>query len=162
MIREIHNEDINDCVNVITTSFQTVADEFGFTRENSPRFTAFATNEERLRWWMNEEKRPMYGYYEGDKLIGYYNLQMSDNQECELGSLSVLPEYRHKGIGRKLLQDALQKAKALSCTKMKLGIVEENQVLRKWYEQNGFTHTGTVKYDFFPFTCGYMEQDLDR
>jgi len=21
-------------------------------------------------------------------------------------------------------------------------------------------HTGTVKFDFFPFTCGYMEKEL--
>ena len=160
MIREIHNEDIKDCVKVITTSFQTVADEFGFTRENAPRFVAFATNEDMLRRWMDEEKRPMYGYYEEDVMIGYYNLKISNDQECELGSLSVLPEYRHQGIGVKLLQDAIQKAKDLSCAKMKLSIVEENYVLRRWYEQNGFTHTGTEKYDFFPFTCGYMERDL--
>ena len=43
---------------------------------------------------------------------------------------------------------------------MILSIVEENTVLRKWYEENGFTHTGTKKFDFFPFTCGYMERDL--
>ena len=161
MIREIHAEDISDCVKIITTSFQTVADEFGFTRENAPRFTAFATDEERLRWWMNEEKRPMYGYYEGDKLVGYYNLQISDDQECELGSLSVLPEYRHQGIGERLLKHAMDTAREHRCKVMTLSIVEENTVLRQWYEQNGFTHTGTVKYDFFPFTCGYMEQDFE-
>ena len=42
-----------------------------------------------------------------------------------------------------------------------LGIVEENRVLRKWYERNGAVHTGTEKYDFFPFTCGYMKIPLD-
>ena len=40
------------------------------------------------------------------------------------------------------------------------GFTRENAVLRKWYESKGFLHTGTVKYDFFPFTCGYMEKDL--
>ena len=35
-------------------------------------------------------------------------------------------------------------------------IVEENTVLRKWYERNGAVHIGTEKFDFFPFTCGYM------
>ena len=24
----------------------------------------------------------------------------------------------------------------------------------------GFKHIGTKKFDFFPFTCGYMEKDL--
>ena len=39
---------------------------------------------------------------------------------------------------------------------MRLSIVEENSRLRKWYEQNGAVHTGTKKFEFFPFTCGYM------
>ena len=28
---------------------------------------------------------------------------------------------------------------------MHIGIIEENQVLRKWYEAYGFVHTGTEK-----------------
>lgn len=43
---------------------------------------------------------------------------------------------------------------------MNIGIVEENIVLRSWYEKYGFVHTGTEKFDFFPFTCGYMEKQL--
>ena len=48
MIKEIDKSEIAECVNVIRKSFQTVADEFGFTVENAPRFTAFATTEEWL------------------------------------------------------------------------------------------------------------------
>ena len=48
MIREIRREDIPECVRVIRRSFQSVADEFGFTPENAPRFVAFATDENRL------------------------------------------------------------------------------------------------------------------
>ena len=32
---------------------------------------------------------------------------------------------------------------------MNIGIVEENAVLRSWYEKYGFVHTGAEKYDFF-------------
>lgn len=93
------------------------------------------------------------------RMVGYYNLMIKD-KECEIGSLSVLPEYRHKLIGRTLLEDSLSKASEYGCTIMKLSIVEENRILRKWYEDQGFVHTGTVKYDFFPFTCGYLEREL--
>ncbi len=48
MIREVTACDIAECVSVIRRSFQTVADDFGFTEENAPRFTAFAATEERL------------------------------------------------------------------------------------------------------------------
>ena len=43
---------------------------------------------------------------------------------------------------------------------MNIGIVEENIKLRKWYEANGAEHIGTKKFDFFPFTCGYMRKEI--
>ena len=46
------------------------------------------------------------------------------------------------------------------CKLINIGIVEENKQLRKWYEQNGAVHTGTKKFDFFPFTCGYMVKEI--
>lgn len=160
MIREIKQEDIAQCVDVIRRSFMTVADEFGFTEENASRFTAFATDENRINWHLNGEHRPMYGYFEGEKLVGYYSLMVKGDGECELNNLCVLPEYRHKKIGFELLEDAFSKVVQLNCTKVNIGIVEENTVLRAWYEKYGFVHIGTEKYDFFPFTCGYMEKDI--
>ena len=159
MIKKLTEADFDEAINVICTSFLTVAEEFNFTKENAPAFTAFATDKNKLRTWMFEQDRPMYGYFDDGKMIGYYNLMIKD-KECELGSLSVLPEYRHKSIGRTLLEDSLSKASEYGCTVMKLSIVEENTVLRKWYEDQGFIHTGTIKYDFFPFTCGYLEKSL--
>ena len=59
MIEEVNEKDICECVNVIRVSFATVADEFGFTAENAPKFTAFATTEERLKWHLFGEHRCM-------------------------------------------------------------------------------------------------------
>ncbi|MBO4928424.1 MAG: GNAT family N-acetyltransferase [Clostridiales bacterium] len=188
MIRKITKEDIKECVRVITESFMTVADELGFTKENAPRFTAFATTEERLMYHLEVEKRPMYGFFSdegsdggsdngssgfgngsGDgsadnagsgQLLGYYSLAKQSETEWELNNLCVLPKCRHDGIGDVLLQDAFAKVKELGGTKMNIGIVEENKRLRSWYESKGFVHTGTKKFDFFPFTCGYMEKQL--
>lgn len=160
MIKEMQEKDIAECVNVIKKSFLTVADEFGYTIENAPRFTAFATTKDRLQYQLKIEHRPMYAYYDNDKIIGYYSLALQDNHECELNNLCVLPEYRHKHIGAKLLEDVYTKAKIRGAKKINIGIVEENTVLRKWYEDHGFVHIGTKKFDFFPFTCGYMEKKI--
>ena len=162
MIKEIDKSEIAECVNVIKKSFQTVADEFGFTIENAPRFTAFATTEEKLLNQFEYEHRLMVAFYDdgNGKILGYYSLQYLENSECELSNLCVLPEFRHKKIGESLLDDAVARARSSNCTKMKISIVEENKVLRKWYEAHGFIHTNTEKYDFFPFTCGYMERKL--
>lgn len=160
MIKSLEQKDITECVKVIRESFLTVAQEFGFTAENASRFTAFATTEERLNWHLNGEHRPMYAFYDNGVIVGYYSLFLQDNSECELNNLCVLPDHRHQGIGEELLKHAFEAAKELNCTKMNIGIVEENQQLRKWYEEFGFVHVGTQKFDFFPFTCGYMEKGL--
>ncbi len=160
MIKAIEQNNITECVSVIRESFATVAREFGITEQNAPRFTAYATDARRIEWHLNREHRPMYGFWDEGKLVGYYSLLIQENQECELNNLCVLPVYRHKKIGHQLLEHAFQIAQNLNCRKMNIGIVEENQVLRKWYEGYGFVHVKTEKYDFFPFTCGYLAKEL--
>lgn len=163
MIKEINENDIAECVDVIRKSFYTVAEELGFTIDNAPNFTAFATTQDRLLNQFKNERRQMYVYCDNNgKIIGYYSLELQDHNQCELNNLCVLPQYRHKHIGADLLADACLKAKKAGCKKINIGIVEENKVLRKWYEENGFIHTGTKKFDFFPFTCGYMEMGLEQ
>lgn len=157
MIQPVKHNDIRECVDVIKESFLTVANEFGITPDNAPRFTAFATTEQRLSWQLNNEKRPMFAFVLNGNIVGYYSLLIKENGECELNNLCVLPQCRHEGIGGQLLLHSFETAKGLGCSKMNIGIVEENQVLRKWYETFGFSHIGTQKFDFFPFTCGYME-----
>lgn len=160
MIKAVEIKDIPECVELICKSFKTIADEFGFTIENAPRFTAFATTEDKLKWQLTVEKRPMYAFYDNGVIVGYYSILLQDNNECELNNLCVLPGFRHKGIGKALLDNAFSTAKELGCVKINIGIVEENIVLRKWYELFGFVHKGKEKFEFFPFTCGYMEKQL--
>lgn len=160
MINEVKEKDIIECVNLIKESFKTVADELRFTEENAPGFTAFSMTEDKLKKQLLEEKRTMYAYYDEENIVGYYSILLQQNNECELNNLCVSPAYRHKGVGEELLHNAFKVAKKLDCVKMNIGIVEENVRLRKWYESFGFIHTGTQKFDFFPFTCGYMEKEI--
>ena len=160
VIRRASLEELPECVRVIRDSFKTVADRYGITEANAPRFTAFATTEDRLRYHMLVEKRPMYVYLRDGKIVGYYSLALLSDDDTELNNLSVLPEYRHQGIGEKLLMNALNYASSLGRAKMKIGIVNENTILGKWYENFGFVRTGEQKFDFFPFTCGYLERKL--
>jgi len=158
MIREVKKEDLPACVQVIRQSFATVAEEFGFTPENAPRFTAFAATEDRLGWQF-AHGRPMVALWKENRMAGYYSLEVKETT-CELNNLCVLPDYRHGGIGKVLLQNAFVRAKAAGCHTMHIGIVAENLRLRKWYEENGFVYKREEKFDFFPFTCGYMEKVL--
>ena len=161
MIRQMEKQEIPRCVRVIREAFATVAEEFGFTRENAPRFTAFATDEERLRWHLEQEHRPMYVFCEERQIVGYYSLALLKDGTIELNNLAVIPAYRHRGIGKRLLTHAFEEAGRRGCAVMRVGIVKENKVLRRWYEENGFVHTGTEKFDFFPFTCGYLRREIE-
>ena len=160
MIRAVRREEIPACVSLIKRSFQTVADDLGFTRENAPGFTAFAVTEERLLWQLDGERRPMYVDEDAGVLCGYYSLQIREDHQCELSNLAVLPGHRHRGIGTRLLEHACSVARDHGCRLMHIGIVEENAQLRRWYEDHGAVHVGTRKYDFFPFTCGYMRKEV--
>lgn len=159
MIRQIKKEEIPECVNVIKDSFLTVASEFGITQENAPRYVAFSTTEERLLWQFNEGY-PMFAYFNNHKIIGYYSLKMQENNECELNNLCVLKEFRHKSVGKELLEHAFINAKNHGCKQMNIGITEENVKLKNWYMSQGFIHIGIKKFDAFPFTSGYLKKEL--
>lgn len=160
MIQDISRDDIPECVEVIRKSFLTVAREFGFTPENAPRFTGFVMCRELLEGQFSDPNRKMFGYFEAGSLLGYCSILLLEDKKCELNNLAVLPNSRHKGIGRALMAHAQGAARELGCEKLILSLVEENQLLRGWYEEQGFLHTGTKKFDHLPFTSGYMEKAL--
>lgn len=87
---------------------------------------------------------------------------MSINDDSvELNNLAVLPEYRYLGIGEELVDYAITYSKnILGANKIKIGIVEENTILKEWYEKIGFVHTGTKKFEHLPFTVGFMEIEI--
>lgn len=160
MIRLVTDKDLSICADVIRESFETVAREFQITQENAPYYVAFSLTPDKLKEQFADGRLMMVFCDEENKIVGYYSLCMLNNWECELNNLCVLPEYRNCGIGGQLLNHAFDEAKKAGCVKMNIGIVDENIVLRKWYEKYGAYHLESKKYDFFPFTCGYMEKVL--
>lgn len=159
MIKQIDKTHLEECVRVIQNSFITVAEEFNITKENAPSYVVFATSIDKLEKQLSDG-RLMYAYFNDNKIIGYYSLVLNESR-CEINNLCVLPEYRHGSIGKSLLEHALEKAKEQGCTKIEISIVEENEKLKMWYEKFGFKQTYIKKYDFFPFTCGYMEKAIE-
>ncbi|MCL2813792.1 MAG: GNAT family N-acetyltransferase [Oscillospiraceae bacterium] len=163
MIKQLNPSDFSLAAKVIRASFATVAKEFGLTEENCPTHTSFSTTTEKLRknqsWgWL------MYGFFDGGNLAGHVAISkeyVPDSREAttvyEIHNLAILPEYRHKGYGKQLLEFSKNKVKELGGSKITIGIIEENTVLKNWYAANGFIHTGTKRFEQFPFTVGFME-----
>lgn len=158
-ISKATKDNLPECLQVIHRSFATVANEFGLTRENCPKHTSFiplSFLQTQMRWgWL------MYGLFEDEKIIGYMSLSKETDYIYELHNLSILPEHRHRGFGKQLLNFAQQTVKSLGGTRIRIGIIEESAVLKNWYIANGFEHVGTKKYDHLPFTSGYLEWKSD-
>ena len=155
IIKELNKSDLSLAAEVIRAGFSTVAIEFGLTEQNCPNHTSFITtdriqNHFNLGW-------PMYGLYQDKKLVGYVALLKESGGIYELHNLAVLPEYRHKGYGKQLLDYCKSRVKEQGGNKIAIGIIEENTILKYWYATNGFVHTGIKKFAHLPFAAGYME-----
>ena len=160
IIREVNKNDLNECLEVIRQSFRTVAEQFGLTKKNCPKHTSFiplSFLETQMKWgWQ------MFALHCGEKIIGYMSLSKEDEDTFALHNLAVLPDFRHNGYGKMLLDYAKDKVKSLDGSKIKIGIIEESIILKNWYIANGFVHTGTKKFDHLPFTSGYLEWEKKK
>ncbi len=160
MIRNLNKNDIPICVKLIKDSFSTVAKEFGITEDNAPSYVAFTTTEEKLLKQFNDGRLMFVCEGESGQIIGYYSLARISDTECELNNLCVAPDFRHNGIGKMLFELAEKTAKDNNFKLITFSIVEENTMLKEWYKKLGAEHIGTRKFNFFPFTCGYMRKDI--
>lgn len=151
-------EQLEICLDIIHRSFITVADDFHLTKENCPSHTAFISLENLEKQYA--QGRAMFLYEKSGEKIGYFSLK-KNSDTTELDNLAVLPSCRHLGIGREMIDFAKEYANEhLHANKLTIGIIEENTVLKKWYESLGFVHTGTKKFPHLPFTVGFMEIGL--
>ncbi len=112
----------------------------------------YSVDENKLLNQFNNGKN-MFAYFIDDRIVGYYSLSINGD-ECEINNLCVLPEYRHRNIGKELLLYAIDFAKNADIRKINISIVEENSKLKKWYSDFGFIHRGTEKFSFFYLPAG--------
>jgi len=149
MIREITKNELPACLEVIHKSFATVAEDFGFTRENCPTHTSFM---ELGKLQEEYDSGRIFGYFQNGLLIGLFVLSKREESAYKLKHLAVLPEYRHNGYGKTLLEYAKLKVKELGGNKLELGMINESTILKSWYIASGFRVTDLQKYDKLPFT----------
>ncbi|HLM09143.1 MAG TPA: GNAT family N-acetyltransferase [Thermoleophilaceae bacterium] len=62
--------------------------------------------------------------------------------ECYLAELYVVPESRGRGMGRALMETAIERARERGATYMDLGTGEDDHAARALYESLGFNNRG--------------------
>lgn len=60
--------------------------------------------------------------------------------ECYLAELYVVPERRGQGLGRALMQAAIEHARSHGADRIELGTSDDDTVARRLYESLGFTN----------------------
>ena len=155
IIKVTKAEQLPICLDIIHKSFQTVAEDLHLTRENCPGHTAFMPPE-KLRaafdglgvlCFCADIKTRLQAVFlctpqrTAQRWIIWRFYRLTDTW----GSAKT------GGLCRRLCKGPL------GSTKIQIGIVEENTVLKAWYQSQGFIHTGTKTFDHLPFTVGFME-----
>lgn len=118
------------------------------------RYLAFLEAPEIIstRAFVRENIRLDYSQFvarDGDKVVGWCDVIPQKNRSTthHVGTLGIgiIPEYRHKGVGRKLLQAAIEKAQAQGLTRIELTVRHDNLNAIALYEKMGFAHEGVKK-----------------
>jgi len=158
-IRAILSEkELKNFLHVIINSFTTVSDELGLTRETAPTNPAFITIDRLLDVY---KKIQCFGLYYKNLPIGFFGLEQSADSQLILEKLSVLPEFRHKGYGKMILDYAIKSAAAMNMAKVSIAIINENIRLKKWYMNYGFSEVRINIFPHLPFEVCFMELNLD-
>jgi len=147
---------------ILNKGFMTVALQFNLTKENVPRFPAFIAPDIIENQLNNGLK--MYGYKEKDKIIGCVGYSYYKDQIYIIERLATLPEYRHLGIGKKLI-DAMEKKIIESGGKIaEIHVVDINLKLVEWYKKLGYSE---IRVDILsdgqkklPFNSCVMNKNL--
>ncbi len=157
-LQKVHPDMFYECVNIIRNSFITVANDFNLTKENAASNPAFIEIDALDK--MYEKNIDMFVVLEDSICIGFVAIEKADNELYYMEKLAILPEYRHKGYGKKVMDFVVNYVKDKDGKKISIGIINENEILKKWYSGYGFVETETKIFKHLPFTVCLIEKKL--
>ena len=157
-ITEITKKEIQRSAEIIRQSFKTVADKFGLTKENASTNGAFLEDAKLFDEFNKGIK--MFGLFDNEIQIGFVALERHNGETFYIERLAVLPEYRHKGGGRHLMDYIKEYVKQAGGKVISIAIIYENKQLLNWYKAYGFEETGTKVFPHLPFTVCFLRLSI--
>ena len=157
-IKEITDStELKNSLKIIRKSFATVAAEQNLTRQKVPGHSAFLTWDKLLEL---QKKATLFGLFLDGTQVGFVGVEKADTDGSiyYMDKLAVLPEYRHKGYGRELVNFAVEYVKKQGGSKVSLGMIDSQTVLKQWYISLGFKEMGTKKFEHLPFIVRFMDR----
>lgn len=155
-IREVTKDELIKSAKVIRDSFKPVAIEFSPTKDNCPTHPSFT--KVRQLYKLRDRGIKLFGFFLGDRQIGFVAIEKADENLYYMEKLAVLPEYRHKNYGAELVRFVFDYIRNRGGQKLSIGIIDEHTVLKYWYKELGFKEIGTQVFNHLPFTVCFMEK----
>ncbi len=143
---------------IISRSNRDVAQQFGLTNENAAKHPSFCT-----AGWIRSDFQNGQVYFSAmadGAAAGCVAFQQPDTHTAYLNRLSVLPEFRRRGIGTALVHHIMAYAKEKNLSRISIGIIAENTRLKKWYTRLGFKDFENLKFDHLPFDVLIMDYQI--
>ena len=152
--------DFEISLKIIRESFITVADEFHLTPENCPSNPAFIDKDQLNA--LPTDFRELFLLVFQDKAAGFVGIEKSQKETGVyfIEKVAVLPEFRHKGLGKKIMQFAVEKISKNGGLRASVAIIDENKILKEWYKSLGFQEAEVKKFSHLPFTVCFMNKEL--
>ncbi len=145
---------------IISQTNMDVAEKFEITLENNPKHPSFYTKE----WVVSDIDRgeKYFLYREKGVNCGCVAFEQPNSNISYLNRLSVLPAYRHKGIGELLVKHVLEYSRTKNIQMVSIGIIAEHVLLKNWYLKLGFVEGETQHFEHLPFDVTYMSYELEN
>jgi putative acetyltransferase len=149
LIREIKVEDNEQVAKIVrSVILEMGAPKIGTAYEDKATDAMFENYQ--------KEKAIYYVVEHNNKIVGGAGIAQLDNFEgstCELQKMYFLPITRGKGIGKKLIEKCLQKAKELGFDECYLETMPYMTAAQKLYLKNGFTKIDAPKGNTCHYSC---------
>lgn len=160
MIKELKSEeDFISCTDVIRKAFKTVADEYNLTPGNAPTHPSNLSVTSLIE--AVRKGAVFYGLQIHGKTIGCIGIEKSpEAHKYYIEKLSVLPEKRHNGYGKMLMDIACEKILQNDGKLISIGIINENIILKNWYLRYGFNEKALKRFEHLPFEVCFMEKEI--
>jgi len=155
----VNNEqEMTDSMNVIRKSFATVAEDFSLTRENAPTNPAFIEIPHLQK--MREKGITMLGVFYETLQIGFVAIEKNETNSYHMERLAVLPEYRHRGYGRQIVEYVTEYVAVHGGEAVLIGVIGDHKILKSWYHELGFMEFDTKRFAHLPFPVCYMKKRI--
>jgi ribosomal protein S18 acetylase RimI-like enzyme len=152
--------ELPQCALVIQKAFTTVADNFELNQSNCPTHPSFIIERKLLEYY--EKGISMFRFVDANKTVGFVAIEQPDENQAKwyIEKLSVIPEFRKKGIGKKLMDHAITEIKKRGGSEISIALIDEQTLLKEWYAKMGFNHVLTKNFSHLPFNVCFMEMKL--